>query len=546
MRYLLIFLLLATFTTYGQKCDDLVRWQKSVAAEFPGVDHNRIISGTTTYKEIRFSLLSDQFFVPVFGEPFDKMSSGTRSKLGRKLSGCRQAISGHNIGQPEFYLSGVFSNEGAYNEAISEVRELRMLRQDAEEMTRKIVASEISFRELEKFSQRIDLQFQKLVTSERTELKRMAEENMERIGNRDLSSKIAYIENLPIDDRTLKAIENFRMENFSAFHQASYQLRAVIDSIFELKTDQAIHRLAVAKTREISNLDFPKEGLQKVNQLWEEMQRTFGNHIGTPAVQSLFAAYKKGKSALVRDQSQRLLDEIKNEKSKDKLSELSTVYLSNVDSTAEVRNISLAIDKRKDQIEKERIVAEERRKVLETTTLKFSLAGVQNLDIIRDIYRGDFAKIPFDRRDAKFSYLLNGYILAHSETCAASLPKNKIELTKEECAEEMVTRNGWGTEISRYCVKWRTVRTGSYTTPELHAAMKLIAGFQTEDLLSTLIDMMKNPNAATKTFFSAVSIKKDTEQFLKQNKCDSKGLKRFQDNLLRYATDEKPIILGEE
>ncbi len=542
----MIFLLLATFATYGQKCDDLVRWQRSVAAEFPEVDHNRIISGTTTFKHIRFSLLSDRFFVPVFGEPFDKMSRGARSKIGRRLSGCRQEISGHDIGQPEFYLSGVFSNENAYNEAVNEIREIRMVRQDAEEMTRKIVASEISFGELEKFGQSIDRQFRMLVASERTQLKKVAEENMERMGNKELSSKIAYIKNLPIDDRTLKAIDDFRIENVSAFHRASYELRAVVDSIFELKTDQAIHRLAVMKTREISSLDFPKEGIQKVNRLWEEMQRTFGNHIETPAVQSLLAAYKKGKSALVRDQSQHLQGEIKKEKSKDKLSELSTLYLSNVDSTAEVRNISLAIDKRKDQIEKERLAAEDRRKTLETTTLKFSLEGVQNLDIIRDIYRGDFSRIPFDRRDAKFSYLLNGYILAHSETCAASLPKNKIELTKEECAEEMVTRNGWGIEVSRYCVKWRTVRTGSYTTPELHAAMKLIASFQAEDFFSNVIEMMKNTDAATRTFYSAVSIKKDTERFLKQNKCDSKGLKRFQDNLLRYAAGEKPIILGEE
>jgi len=101
-RFTTVFLLLMAFSkfTMAQNRFDLRGSDKETVAtvnawigpvmkkEFPGDDTTYYMSpGTYTDYAIK-NLLSDKYFVPVFGEPFDNMDPKTREKIGEALQDC--------------------------------------------------------------------------------------------------------------------------------------------------------------------------------------------------------------------------------------------------------------------------------------------------------------------------------------------------------------------------------------------------------------------------------------------------------------------------
>ena len=75
---LLVVLLIYT-NSLSQNKETLQNWQESVEKEFKEVDRtatmSNLRSGSAIYNRVRFNLLSDTYFVPAFGKPFDKLSA---------------------------------------------------------------------------------------------------------------------------------------------------------------------------------------------------------------------------------------------------------------------------------------------------------------------------------------------------------------------------------------------------------------------------------------------------------------------------------------
>jgi hypothetical protein len=179
--------------------------------------------------------------------------------------------------------------------------------------------------------------------------------------------------------------------------------------------------------------------------------------------------------------------------------------------------------------------------------LNFSAKGLYNETILTNIFKGNFIDIPFDRDEVEFFLLFDAYIKTFSEDCNSSLPSAKIELTKEVCTSEEVITNGYGMEISRNCVSWKTVGTGVFASPKMYNAKMQLDRLQNADayriLLSTMGDDDPLGNAQS-IVSKAQAAKEDMANLLKMNGCNSKGLERFEENLRLFALNKQPIVLG--
>lgn len=102
--------------------------------------------------------------------------------------------------------------------------------------------------------------------------------------------------------------------------------------------------------------------------------------------------------------------------------------------------------------------------------LSLSTTGLLKEETVRRIFQGDFLNIPFGRDNMNFAILFNAYLTSYASRCDGSLPPDKIELKRRECAKESVTKNGYGVEISRTCVEWVMVSTGLYASREMYDA----------------------------------------------------------------------------
>jgi hypothetical protein len=131
---------------------------------------------------------------------------------------------------------------------------------------------------------------------------------------------------------------------------------------------------------------------------------------------------------------------------------------------------------------------------------------------------------------------MQNYLTAFANRCRASLPPNKVEMTSRKCATESVTRNGFGQELSRTCVEWVNVPNGLFADPGLYEAKKQLdrrvaANTTLGSLLSTTNETLSRAKAAPS----------DMARFVGMNACGGPGLRRFGENLRRFALDLAPI-----
>ena len=172
----------------------------------------------------------------------------------------------------------------------------------------------------------------------------------------------------------------------------------------------------------------------------------------------------------------------------------------------------------------------------------FSAKGLNYEIELTDIFMGNFEDVPFEREKIFFNILFSAYVSEFAKYCASSLPPDKIQLTKQECSQEQVIKNGFGMVISRNCVSYRTVGTGYYAAPDMYAAMETLQQFQLGNVLS-MIGHGDGLGMAAKTTGELKAVHMDMAALIKINGCDSPGLKRFQENLRLFALGQEPIRL---
>lgn len=181
------------------------------------------------------------------------------------------------------------------------------------------------------------------------------------------------------------------------------------------------------------------------------------------------------------------------------------------------------------------------------TTLK--TRGLTNDTLTTRIFEGDFVHIDLDRTDNRFGILFGQYLDAFAHYCSAALPPNKVEMTRQRCVTERVTRNGYGMEISRICVEHETVGTGLFAKPAMYDALNTLNRQRAADVgreLSRAFGDITKPNALSEMVSligDVQAIASDMNSLVQKNACTSPGLIRFEDNLRMFALNKQPIPL---
>jgi hypothetical protein len=181
--------------------------------------------------------------------------------------------------------------------------------------------------------------------------------------------------------------------------------------------------------------------------------------------------------------------------------------------------------------------------------LTASSLSVEQLSLaptLRSLYTGDFAKIDFNRDDTRFQFLYGAYLQEYSDHCGRFLPADKIQLTTRECKTERVTRNGYGFEVSRVCVDWVTVPTGTFVSRPMYEGHVALENLAAADGFREAFRMMNQPNplATASGFVSmAQTVRSDMDALVRTNACVGAPLKRFEENLRLFALNRPPVGL---
>lgn len=185
-----------------------------------------------------------------------------------------------------------------------------------------------------------------------------------------------------------------------------------------------------------------------------------------------------------------------------------------------------------------------------TATPTLNVQGLANAALISKIHAGDLADVELDRSDTRFTTFFRQYLDAYARTCAATLPPDRIEMTEQRCATEEVTRNGFGVEVNRRCIEYRTVGTNLFAKPTLYSAYQTAGRQQDADVLrglSQAFGAVTRPDALSNAFAvvgDAFAIRSDMAALVQMNACGGPALNRFEENMRRLALNQPPLTLN--
>ena len=179
----------------------------------------------------------------------------------------------------------------------------------------------------------------------------------------------------------------------------------------------------------------------------------------------------------------------------------------------------------------------------------FSAAGLNNEDDFLRIYSGDFQDVRLDRTDTEFMAIISSYMNDYATDCKQYLPPNKVEITKQVCAETSTPVNAYGNPVgASTCVQYRTVGTGLYADPQLYAAQRAVDAEAAKKMLGNVMGMMTgkgggaNPLSMPMQMTDQITaVGTEMETLIQTNACGSAGLKNFQSNLIRFANGDNPV-----
>lgn len=169
--------------------------------------------------------------------------------------------------------------------------------------------------------------------------------------------------------------------------------------------------------------------------------------------------------------------------------------------------------------------------------------------VVRSIFQGNFEDIVPAPGSTEISALSSGYMQQFWKQCAKHIA-DPVELTRQECASETVTRNGYGMEISRTCSSYRTVGTGVYAERSLNRAISSRGVDQVGASMRTVMDMMMgggkggNPLAAAANMVKVVQAYSEAGgDAVASNACDGAPLERFRVNLENFLAGKPGVQL---
>lgn len=570
MKYPLILLVVIFFAsiTSAQKTEDLEEWVNSVEIAFPEIyqskEGSNLRSGSHKYDLIRYNLLSDKYFVPIFGKPFDEISELRRKKISLKLRGLerKRVAKSNDLKYPwakrlDWYMWGVFNQSGAYNQSVEEVKALRTLRQTYKETIQMLNSDNISFDFLAGEERQVASKYKKLLPNEVTSLELLIKNRKERIANRTLLAQAEELKSLDNSYSSLVKFNNFSNKYSILFSNASTDVRKQVNAQLEAQIILALGHNAKLETERLSEMD-----VSELNTFSDSFNKKYRQFARYEEVKAVNAQIQRAKISQVISQLNRLEQQVAAAQNIQDLTILEQQFLSliNQSNNSQIAGLARKIENRKEAIRKtarQRLAQEEQaRKLAEARAVQrhgfsnFNTSRLNNEELVEGFFRGNFVDIPFNRDELTFASLIEAYMYTYAKSCQGSLPVNRVQIMEDVCKTERVTTNGWGVETDRQCVEWVKRGTGLYADPNLYSAYNIIEGIAARDQFKNawklIMDMAQSNSARAinELAIEAQSFQKDMQQLIMQNGCENKALKRFEENLIQFAKNEAPIQLS--
>lgn len=542
----------------AQNCNDLVEWMNLVKQEYPEAASLRYMNRIKMQK-LATNFFSKAYFEPYRGKAYTELSQKTLIKDFRKIQVC--FAKGNHRNDPRYnwvFQNIIYNNYLAYGNPnfVNQIATIDAKRNQLEKELANVAKNNISKSELSQLKQRLVGEYAVLLDSELKQASSEIDAAIAVKSDTQLDEILASVELLNIEKSSLPRLAQLKQQGQQLLPKASQSKQTEFQSRLDTKA-AAILKNAVES--DLSLID-QSLGIAQINQKIIDFKNDYGSFSGNSEV-------SKGKQQLISikegliDAQMKSIESSITQSDEGTFPSLKKKYMSHLTTqSAQYQKLNKLLNSRKRELAEQQRIAQQQKKLdaskdritfLEANgtdegTMQFKTLGLNNAAFFDYIYRGHFENIELDVNNSHFLMILSGYLNTFGSLCPDLLPEDKVEIMTQECSRENVTTNGWGVEVDRYCIAWRTVGTGIFADPKLYAAKMRLVAKQDQNALRTVIDMYTNPNAmgnSVDQIHKAKALLSDWSNFFRLNPCDSKSVEQFANNLLAFANQKSPTRL---
>lgn len=542
----------------AQNCNDLVEWMNLVKQEYPEATSLRYMNRIKMQK-LATNFFSKAYFEPYRGKAYAQLPQKTLVKDFRKIQVC--FAKGNHRNDPHYnwvFQNIIYNNYLAYGNPnfVNQIATIDAKRNQLEKELANVAKNNISKSELSQLKQRLVAEYAVLLDSELKQASSEIDAAIAVKSDTQLDEILASVERLTIEKPSLSRLAQLKQQGQQLLPKASLSKQTEFQSRLDTKA------AAILKNAVESDLSLIDQSLSiaQINQKIIDFKNDYGLFSGNSKVSKGEKQLISIKEGLIDTQMKSIESSI-TQSNDGTFPSLKKKYMSHLTTqSAQYQKLNKLLNSRKRELAEQQRIAQQQKKLdaskdritfLEANgtdegTMQFKTLGLNNAAFFDYIYRGHFENIELDVNTSHFLMILSGYLNTFGSLCPDLLPEDKVEIMTQECSRENVTTNGWGVEVDRYCIAWRTVGTGIFADPKLYAAKMRLVAKQDQNALSTVIDMYTNPNAmgnSVDQIHKAKALLSDWSNFFRLNPCDSKSVEQFANNLLAFANQKSPTRL---
>ena len=185
---------------------------------------------------------------------------------------------------------------------------------------------------------------------------------------------------------------------------------------------------------------------------------------------------------------------------------------------------------------------------LPLTPLRLKVAGLDsdNGRDFRAILTGDFAAVTIRPQTMRLISVLEGYALSFGRKCAAQVPPDRMQMKVLECTVMSETRNqsGAGMVVGAGCARYAYVDTGIFAARPLYEAVQRLRESAGNSFLAGApTSALRNPEGLLNALSESGAAERSVRKLVENNTCEGRPLKRFGENLLRFAQGAPPLTI---
>jgi len=510
-------------------------------------------------QKLATNFFSRAYFEPYRGKAYAQLPQKTLVKDFRKIQVC--FAKGNHRNDPHYnwvFQNIIYNNYLAYGNPkfVNQIALIDAKRNQLEKELANVVKNNVSTSELSQLKQHLVSEYNVLLDSELKKASSKIDAAIAVKSDTQLDKILAAVEQLSIDKPSLPRLAELRQQGRQLLPKASPNNQTEFRSRFDTKAT------TVLKNTVGSDLSLMDKSLNiaQINQRIVDFKNDYELFSDHNEVRNGEQRLISIKESLIDTQMNAIESSIA-QSDDSTFPSLKKKYMSHLTTqSAQYQKLNKLLNSRKIELAEQQRLAQQRKKLdaskdrisfLEANgtdegTMQFKTLGLNNAAFFDYIYRGHFENIELDVNSSHFLMILSGYLNTFGSLCPELLPNDKVEIMTQECSRENVTTDGWGVEISRYCIAWRTVGTGIFADPKLYAAKMRLVAKQDQNALRTVIDMYTNPDAmgnSVDQIHKAKALLNDWSNFFRLNPCDSKSIEQFANNLLAFANQKVPTRL---